>query len=178
MRIISGRLKGRRISPPPNKWPTRPTTDFAKEGLYNILTHRLDFSGLRVLDLFGGAGNHSFECISRGAEDVTYVDMHPPCCRFVEETATAWGVRDQLTVRNMDVLAFLRLRHLPYDYIFAGPPYALPQIDLLPDMILSAGLLAEEGLLVMEHDPSHRFQEHPRFSELRTYGKTHFSFFE
>jgi 16S rRNA (guanine966-N2)-methyltransferase len=178
MRIISGKLKGRRIKPPANTWPTRPTTDFAKEGLYNILQHRMDFTDLRVLDLFGGAGNHSFEWVSRGAGSVTYVDRHPPCCRFVEETARAWEVQDVLTVRNMDVLAFIRLRQEPYDFIFAGPPYAMPQIEALPDLILGAGLLAEEGLLVLEHDPSHRFQQHPRFLELRTYGKTHFSFFQ
>ncbi len=178
MRIISGRLKGRRIQPPANKWPTRPTTDFAKEGLYNILQNRLEFDGLRVLDLFGGAGNHTFECISRGSTDVTYVDKHSPCCRFVTETATAWQVGDSLLVRNMDVLSFLRLAQQPYDYIFAGPPYQFPMIDNLPDLVLKSGLLAASGVLVMEHDPSHRFDKHPRLLESRNYGKTIFSFFE
>lgn len=178
MRIISGSLKGRRIQPPANKWPTRPTTDFAKEGLYNILQHRFALDGIRVLDLFGGAGNHSFECLSRGAAEVTYVDQHPPCCRFVEQTARQWKVEDRLVVRCMDVHAFLRMPHAPWDFIFCGPPYALPQIETLPDLILYAGLLAEEGFLVLEHDPSHQFGHHPRFVELRTYGKTHFSFFQ
>ena len=178
MRIISGELKGRRIAPPPNKWPTRPTTDFAKEGLYNILENRLDLSEARVLDLFGGAGNHSFECISRGSREVTYVDKHPPCCRFVEETARTWNVADRLKVRNMDVLAFIRTVQEPYDFIFAGPPYQMTIIDKLPGMILDAGLLRSGGWLVLEHDPTHRFQGQPRFVEERSYGKTRFSFFQ
>lgn len=178
MRIISGELKGRRIQPPANKWPTRPTTDFAKEGLYNILQNRLNFEELRVLDLFGGTGNHTFECLSRGSRDVTYVDKHPPCCHFVEETAKKWLVNERLLVRNMDVVSFLKLAQKPYDYVFAGPPYALALIDSLPDMILNAGLLNESGLLVLEHDPSHRFDQHPRLLEIRNYGKTIFSFFQ
>lgn len=177
MRIISGQLKGRRIKPPANNWPTRPTTDFAKEALYNILQHRIDFEEMRMLDLFGGAGNHSLECISRGCQDVTYVDLHPPCCRFVEQTVREWGIETSIQVRNMDVFAFLALPCSPFTFIFAGPPYALPQIDQLPEMILTRGLLAEDGDLVIEHDPTHDFTKHPRFVEVRQYGQTHFSFF-
>lgn len=178
MRIISGALKGRRINPPANKWPTRPTTDFAKEGLFNILQNRLDFEEVRMLDLFGGAGNHSLEFISRGCRDVTYVDRHSPCCRFVEATAQSWGVGDSLKVLNMDVLLFIRGARDRWDYIFAGPPYAFPSIDILPNLILEGGLLQEDGLLVLEHDPSHQFDGHARCTEVRTYGKTHFSFFQ
>ena len=178
MRVISGKLKGRRIKPPANTWPTRPTTDFAKEGLYNILQNRIDFDGLRMLDLFGGAGNHTFECISRGATDVTYVDKHPPCCRFVRETAEAGGVSSNLNILNMDVLTFINRDHPPYDYIFVGPPYAMTMIDQLPELILSRGLLNEDGLLVLEHDPTHRFNEQARFAEQRSYGQTQFSFFQ
>ncbi len=178
MRIISGELKGRRIKPPANKWPTRPTTDFAKEALYNILQHRVDFEGLKMLDLFGGAGNHSLECISRGCTDVTYVDLHRPCCKFVEETSVDWKIDHAITIRNMDVFAFLAMPPARFDYIFAGPPYALSQIDQLPDIILSRGFLAEGGFLVLEHDPSHDFTAHPRLTELRKYGQTYFSFFE
>lgn len=178
MRIISGELKGRRIKPPANNWPTRPTTDFAKEALYNILQHRIDFDGIKMLDLFGGAGNHSLECISRGCTDVTYVDLHRPCCQFVEKTTVDWGIADAITIRNMDVFAFLNMPASGYDFVFAGPPYALGQIDLIPDLIINRGFLNEDGFLVLEHDPSHDFIAHPRLSELRKYGQTHFSFFE
>lgn len=177
MRIISGELKGRRIKPPANHWPTRPTTDFAKEALYNILQHRMDFSGIRALDLFGGAGNHSLEWISRGCSDVTYVDLHGPCCRFVQDLADTWKINEAIKVWRMDVFAFLSRAGEPYDLIFAGPPYALSRIDELPDLILGGGFLAEEGCLVIEHDPTHDFTNHPAFSEVRNYGQTHFSFF-
>ena len=178
MRIISGSLRGRRIRPPKNTWPTRPTTDFAKEALFNILQNRLDFTEIRMLDLFGGAGNHSLECISRGCPSVTYVDRHPPCGRFVQETAQSWGIDDQIRILTMDVLQYLTLPGEPaFSYVFAGPPYAMTEIDQLPDMIFAAGRVDADGLLVLEHDPTHDFQNHPRFAEVRRYGQTHFAFF-
>lgn len=178
MRIISGSLKGRRFHPPADHWPTRPTTDYAKEGLFNILTNRLDFESIQVLDLFGGTGNHSFEFISRGCQDVTYVDKFPPCVQFVEKMAREWKISDRLHIHRSDVFRFIEWTVQSFDYIFAGPPYALPQIDTLPDRIFARSLLKAEGLFVIEHNPHVDFQRHPHCREVRHYGKTHFSFFE
>lgn len=178
MRIISGFLKGRKFIPPANKWPTRPTTDFSREGLFNILHNRLDFEDIEALDLFGGAGSHSFEMISRGCKKVTYVDKHRPCLQFVAQTAEDWGIAENLKIVFADVAGFIKSSSHKYHYIFAGPPYPLPWLDKIPDMIFENNLLESEGLFVMEHNPNHDFSGHPRFVEMRTYGKTFFSFFE
>lgn len=177
MRIIGGEFKGRRFSPPAKNWPTRPTTDFAKEGLFNILVNRLDFTELKVLDLFGGTGSHSYEFISRGCTNVTYVDKFPGCVKFVRRTADELGITDRLRIVQGDVFKFMASAGQQYDYIFAGPPYGLPTIDSIPDAIFEHQLLAKEGLFVMEHNPNHSYQDHPRFEEQRHYGKTIFSFF-
>lgn len=179
MRIIGGAFKGRRFRPPADKWPTRPTTDYAKEGLFNILQNRLDFSELRVLDLFGGTGSHDYEFISRGCRDVTYVDRHGPAVNFVRKTAEQLGISDYLQIYKMDIFRFIkRPVEQPYDYIFAGPPYPLPNIPELPDLILGAGLLAPGGLFVLEHNPQHDFTGDPRCKEVRNYGTTIFAFFQ
>ena len=179
MRIVGGQFKGRRFYPPAKNWPTRPTTDFAKEGLFNILTNRIDFSATRMLVLFGGTGNHSYEFISRGCRDATYVDKFPACVQFVRKIAAELEIADRIHILRADVFKFIdRPTDRPYDYIFAGPPYGLPRIDELPDLILKAGLLREGGLLVLEHNPHHHFRDHPRFAEERHYGKTIFTFFQ
>lgn len=177
MRIISGKFKGRRFYPPADKWPTRPTTDFAKEGLFNILNNRLDFEETKVLDLFGGTGNHSYEFISRGCRDVTYVDKHGPCIAFVKKTAATLAIESELKIFRSDVFKFIDRSNEQYDYIFAGPPYALPTIDTIPDLIFKHQLLAEDGLFIMEHNPNHSYQQHPHYESERNYGKTIFSFF-
>ena len=107
MRIISGQFKGRRFSPPASKWPTRPTTDFAKEGLFNILQNNLNFEEIKVLDLFGGTGSHSYEFISRGCRDVTYVDQFAGCVKFVKKTAEQLDIQDFIKVVNSDVFKFI-----------------------------------------------------------------------
>ncbi|MCB0519159.1 MAG: RsmD family RNA methyltransferase [Lewinellaceae bacterium] len=178
MRIISGRFKGRRFSPPADKWPTRPTTDFAKEGLFNILQNTLDFEEIKVLDLFGGTGNHSYEFISRGCRQVTYVDKFPGCVKFVQKTATALGIEGFINIVQADVFKFVERPTGPYDYIFAGPPYPLPTIDLIPDLIFEKKLLSPGGWFVLEHNANHAFETHPRFLQQRNYGGTIFSFFE
>ncbi len=179
MRIIGGKFKGRRFDPPADNWPTRPTMDQAKEALFNILNNTLDFEDSRVLDLFGGTGSHSYEFISRGCEDVTYVDKFPQAVRFVRQTAQKLGIDDsQLKIFQMDVFRFIENATGQWDYIFAGPPYALPTIDTLPDLILEKNLLLPDGLFVMEHNPHHDFLNHPNLSDVRNYGKTIFSFFK
>ncbi len=177
MRIIGGEFKGRKFYPPAKNWPTRPTTDFAKEGLFNILNNYLDFSALKVLDLFGGTGNHSYEFISRGCTDITYVDKFPGCIAFVKKTAKELNVLDYLDIYKMDVFRFISSFDLQFDYIFAGPPYGMPRLDTLPDLIFEHQLLKEDGWFVLEHNPNHGFENHPRFWQARNYGTTIFSFF-
>lgn len=177
MRIIGGKFKGRRFSPPADNWPTRPTTDYAKEALFNILNNRIDFEAVKVLDLFGGTGSHSYEFISRGCTDVTYVDKFAGCVQFVRKTAQALGIESSLKIVPMDVFRFIEHTTERYDYIFAGPPYALPTIDIIPNLIFEKNLLLPEGLFVLEHNPHHDFVSHPNCFELRSYGKTLFSFF-
>jgi 16S rRNA (guanine966-N2)-methyltransferase len=178
MRIIGGKFKGRRFTPPADHWPTRPTTDFAKEGLFNILTNRIDFEETRMLDLFGGTGSHSYEFISRGCNDVTYVDKFAPAVQFVRKTAQQLGIEDKIRILQIDVFRFIESASEQYDYIFAGPPYALPTIDTIPDRIFEKNLLAPEGLFVLEHNPHHEFLNHAMFAGARNYGKTIFSFFQ
>jgi 16S rRNA (guanine(966)-N(2))-methyltransferase RsmD len=177
MRIIGGQFKGRRFNPPAKNWPTRPTTDFAKEGLFNILQNNLDFESVKMLDLFGGTGNHSYEFISRGCPSATYVDKFPGCIAFAKKTAAALGIEDKMRIVRADVFNFIEQTGEQYDYIFAGPPYALPTIDDIPDKILDKGLLTDNGWLVMEHNPNHSYEEHPHCFQSRNYGKTIFSFF-
>ncbi len=126
MRIIGGKFKGRRFTPPAKNWPTRPTTDFSKEGLFNILSNHLDFSQLKVLDLFGGTGNHSYEFISRGCTDVTYVDKFGPAVVFVRKTARELEIGEYLAIVKADVFKFIAQTAAKYAYIFALPPSQPP----------------------------------------------------
>jgi len=178
MRIIGGKFKGRRFYPPATKWPTRPTTDYAKEGLFNILQNNFYFEDLKVLDLFGGTGNHSYEFISRGCTDVTYVDQFGGCIAFVKKTAALLKIESQIKIVRSDVFKFIQRCPFQFDYIFAGPPYALPTIDTIPDRILEKGLLKKDGWLVMEHNPNHEYDAHPNCIDVRKYGKTYFSIFK
>lgn len=178
MRIIGGKFKGRRFYPPADKWPTRPTTDFAKEGLFNILTNHWDFSQMRVLDLFGGTGNHSYEFISRGCRDVTYVDKFPGAVAFVRKLSRELGIGEELKIVKADVFKYISYCKEQYDYIFAGPPYGLPALDQIPAQVFEHRLLLPGGWLVIEHNPHHNFEDHSHFFQERNYGKTLFSFFE
>ncbi len=179
MRILGGTLGGRRFYPPAKKWPTRPTTDISKEALYNILQNNLDFSSLRVLDIFGGTGNHAFEMASRGAPDITYVDNFRGAVQFVDKQSKEWNLEAQISIRKMDAKKFLNsFSDRPYDFIFAGPPYGLSWLDSIPSLVFEHKVLASpDGLFVLEHDPSHDFTGHPNFIEQRKYGQTHFAFF-
>lgn len=176
MRIISGMWGGRRISPPANMPHTRPTTDIAKEGLFNILQNRMDFTGIRTLDLFGGTGCISYELGSRGAADMTIVEKDSTMHAFIKKNLDQLGA-DNAKVLKMDVFTFLGSASGQYDFIFAGPPYALGSIDELPKQIVSKNLIAPGGFFVLEHTPRNQYEKFEGFSFARNYGTTIFSFF-
>lgn len=178
MRITGGRLRGHRFTPPANKWPTRPTTDFSKEALYNILTNRIDFDDVRFLDLFGGTGNHCYECISRGAQSATYVDKHGPAVKFVKEMSKKLKIEDEMNIYKTDVFKFIKTSQASFNLIFAGPPYPLKNIPDIPRIIMAGKMLEESGILIVEHNPNENLQEMKGFKEQRKYGQTIFSFFQ
>ena len=176
MRIISGTYGGRRLSPPKNI-TARPTTDFAKESLFNLLNNRMDFEGIDVLDLFAGTGGIGIECVSRGARDVTAVEIAHVQQNWIISCCKQLGIRNLSVIRG-DVFKFLNACRTKYDLIFADPPYALEQLPTLPDVILGQDILKEDGWLVIEHGKDTDFTTHPRHVETRTYGSVHFSFFQ
>lgn len=178
MRIIGGELGGRRFSPPADKWPTRPTTDISKEGLYNILQNRVDIEDAVFLDLFGGTGNHCYEMLSRGAKSATYVDKFGPAVKFATKMAEEFGLSDRMMIQRMDVKKYIAQCQETFDLIFAGPPYPLPWLNEIPEMVLGNGLLKEGGTFILEHNPNHNFESLTRFRQSRHYGQTIFSFFE
>ncbi|WP_121355289.1 RsmD family RNA methyltransferase [Flavisolibacter nicotianae] len=177
MRIISGKLGGRRINPPTQMPYTRPTTDIAKEGLFNILQNNLDFEGLKSLDLFGGTGSISYELASRGASDLTVVEKDTQMFAFIKKTAADLGL-SQIKVVKSDVFRFMDTCHEKYDFIFAGPPYALTTIDDIPKRIFENALLNEGGWFILEHTPRNSYQTYPYFLREKNYGTTVFSIFE
>lgn len=176
MRIISGKWGGRRIHPPAQMPHTRPTTDIAKEGLFNILQNRMDFEGIKTLDLFGGTGCISYELASRGAADLTVVEKDPVMYAFIKKNLDTLGAEGVKLLR-MDVFTYLSSCQEQYDFIFAGPPYALGTIDELPRMIHQKQLIAPDGFFVLEHTPRNQYAAFPGFQFLRNYGTTLFSFF-
>jgi len=177
MRIISGTYRGRRLSPPKNI-TARPTTDFAKESLFNLLNNRIDFEGIDMLDLFAGTGGIGLECVSRGAREVTAVELAHVQQNWIIACCKQLGIRNLSLIRG-DVFKFLSSCRAKYDLIFADPPYALEQLPTLPDVILeSNSILKPDGWLVIEHGKDTDFTTHPRHIETRTYGSVHFSFFQ
>lgn len=177
MRIVSGRFKGKRFSPPANNWPTRPTTDYAKEALFNILHNNFYFEDINILDLFGGTGNLSYEFISRGCTDVTYVENFGKCIAFTKKMIRDLEIESEMKVLKMDVFSFLERTTNQYDIIFADPPYHLPKIPLLPNLIFEKKVLKKEGWLIIEHDSNNDFQNNPYCFDVRNYGGAIFSFF-
>ncbi|MBQ2540035.1 MAG: RsmD family RNA methyltransferase [Paludibacteraceae bacterium] len=174
MRIISGTYGGRRLSPPKNI-TARPTTDFAKESLFNLLQNRMDFQGIDMLDLFAGTGGIGLEFVSRGAREVTAVEVAHTQQNFIIQTCRQLGIRN-LTVIRGDVFKFLHACHTCYDFIYADPPYALERLEELPDLVLPR--LKPDGWFVLEHGKDNNFSLHPRHVETRRYGSVHFSFFQ
>ncbi|MBL0182954.1 MAG: RsmD family RNA methyltransferase [Chitinophagaceae bacterium] len=176
MRIISGIHGGRRISPPANMPHTRPTTDIAKEGLFNILQNNLDIDTLKVLDLFGGTGCISYELASRGAPEITIVEKDEKMVAFIKKTAAELEFENFNVVRS-DVFRFMETTSQQYDFIFAGPPYALTTIDELPKKVFEKKLLKPGGWFVLEHTPRNEYKKFDHYKTERNYGTTIFSIF-
>ncbi|MDZ4844652.1 MAG: RsmD family RNA methyltransferase [Chitinophagales bacterium] len=177
MRIIGGSLKGRRFNPPKGL-PVRPTTDFSKESIFNILNNRFDFESLIALDLFAGTGNISFELASRGCENITAVDNNSGCARYMQNAAKELGIEAQIDVVKEDVFSFLRNPHAQYDLIFADPPYTFENLDELISLVFENNLLKAGGWFILEHQPKVFFEKHPRFVQQRKYGSSLFSIFQ
>lgn len=176
MRIIGGSLKGLRLNPPKNL-PVRPTTDMAKEALFSILQHQIDFDNIKVLDLFSGTGNVAFEFASRGAEQVISVDRSLQCINYIKDTARQHGLANIKTFKA-DAFKYLDIETDQYDVIFADPPYDLNRIPELPKVIFEKNLLKPGGLLIVEHQSMQNLSSHPNFVDNRKYGYSSFSFFE
>lgn len=175
MRIISGKYGGRTFKPPANMPHTRPTTDLAKGGLFNIIENNLDLEGIKTLDLFGGTGSISYELASRGATDQTIVEKDPAMAAFIQQICDKLG--SKISIVKMDVFKFLNQCNEQFDFIFAGPPYALGTIDEIPRLIFEKKLLKENGWFVLEHTPRNSYQKFPFFRAERNYGTTIFSIF-
>lgn len=175
MRIIGGQWRGRRIQLPSKKWPVRPTTDFAREALFNILNNRLDYESSSALDLFGGTGIHCLELASRGCTDITYVDRFRKSGEFMKALAEEMDI--PLKVVTRDVLQFIEKSDRQWDYIFADPPYDMTGIELIPEKVLQADLLKADGFFVLEHIVHKSFEKTKGFQEARQYGQSVFSFF-
>jgi 16S rRNA (guanine966-N2)-methyltransferase len=176
MRIIGGTLGGRRVSPPGKMPHTRPTTDIAREGLFNILENNLEIGGLKTLDLFGGTGSISYELASRGATDLTVIEKDPIMYAFIRKTSVELGLANYKVIR-MDVFRFIDQCPEKFDLIFAGPPYALENIDDLPRLVAEKELLNEDGWFILEHTPRNNYSGDRMFATQRNYGTTIFSIF-
>ncbi|MBX9785657.1 MAG: RsmD family RNA methyltransferase [Chitinophagaceae bacterium] len=175
MRIISGKFGGRFFQPPANMPHTRPTTDIAKEGLFNIIQNNIELEGIKTLDLFGGTGSITYELASRGAAHQTIVEKDKQMSAFIEQMVKKLGIDVQLM--KMDVFKFIDQCNEQFDFIFAGPPYALGTIDELPKRIAEKKMLKENGWFVLEHTPRNSYKNFPLFKAERNYGTTIFSIF-
>ena len=176
MRVISGIYKRRRFDVP-HTFKARPTTDFAKEGLFNILNNEYEMEGLQVLDLFGGTGAISYEFASRGASMVYCVEMLPLHANFIKSQAAKFGMNN-LTVVRHNVFEFLEICREKFDIIFADPPYAIEGLGDLPEKVFSKDILHPGAYFILEHPEEFNFESHPSFVKEKKYGNVHFSFFE
>lgn len=175
MRIVGGKYKGRKIEVS-RSFDSRPTTDFAREALFNILNNHFDFENIKVLDLFGGTGSISLEMASRGCTDIDLVDINNNAVRYIDKIADNMSIKAIHTVR-MDVFRFIPVCKKKYDIIFADPPYDLRRLDELPGLIFSNDLLIDEGWFILEHGKEHNFNKSPEWFDERRYGSVHFTFF-
>ena len=174
MRVIAGKAKGIQLKTPDGML-TRPTADRVKEALFSILN--FDLPGTKVLDLFAGTGGIGLEFVSRGAREVTAVEMAHTQQNFILSCCKQLGVKNLHLIRG-DVFKFVKACHVQYDFIYADPPYDLPELANIPDLIFEQGILKDGGFFVLEHSKHNDFYNHPHFVEQRSYGSVHFSFFQ
>lgn len=175
MRIISGKNKGRKIIAPANL-PVRPTTDMAKESLFNILNNYINFEEMSVLDLFAGTGNISYEFASRGSKEITAVDNNSKCVNFIDQTGRKLNYENLIAIRA-DYRAFIKQSFNKWDIIFADPPYNMENTEEIPTLVLDNQLLKKNGWLIIEHAKNISFEGFTGFTDHRVYGKVNFSFF-
>ena len=181
MRIITGKYKGRHFDIP-RTFKARPTTDFAKENIFNVLVQYVDFDGAEALDLFSGTGSISLELVSRGCSHVVSVELDRDHHRFIQDCMKKLTANSQEPIANIipirgDVFRFVKSCKQQFDFIFADPPYALKELATLPDLVFERQVLKEEALFVLEHGKDYDFSEHPHFVEHRQYGSVNFSLF-
>lgn len=175
MRIVGGNFKGRYFTPG-KKFNARPTTDLAKEALFNILQNRFYFDELSVLDLFAGSGSIGYEFISRGAKSVTFVEKKFSHVQFIKKVTTELDIKNVQIIRD-DTFRFLKKFPGKFNIVFADPPYDLKQLDEIPAALFDSDVLIENGIFILEHPKEFNFINHPNFTEIRYYGKVNFSFF-
>ena len=176
MRIITGIYKGRHFDIP-RTFKARPTTDFAKENIFNVLTQHIDFDGATALDLFSGTGSISLELISRGCTHVVSVELDRDHHRFIQQCIQKLQPDATVQCIRGDAFRFIKSCRLQFDFIFADPPYALKELPAIPGLVLEKQLLKESGIFVIEHGKDHDFTAHPRFLDHRTYGSVNFTLF-
>jgi 16S rRNA (guanine966-N2)-methyltransferase len=175
VRIIGGKYKGRRITPPGN-FKARPTTDFAREGLFNVLNNRVDFDSISILDLFSGTGSISYEFASRGTPVVHLVEKDARHISGIKTIIREFDFKNIKPV-HIDVKAFLKTCSFKYDIVFADPPFDLSWLKELPDLVTGSGIIKDEGFFILEHPKGISFSGHRMFFEHRNYGGVNFSFF-
>ena len=175
MRIITGKYKGRHFEIP-RSFKARPTTDFAKENIFNVLTQYIDFDGAEALDLFSGTGSITLELVSRGCSRVVSVELDRDHHRFIQQCLNKLGEPSVIPLRG-DVFRFIKSCKQQFDFIFADPPYALKELPTIPGLIFEKGLLKPDGVFVFEHGKDHDFSGDPHFVEHRSYGSVNFSIF-
>ena len=175
MRIITGKYKGRHFDIP-RTFKARPTTDFAKENIFNVLNGYIDLDGAEALDLFSGTGSITLELLSRGCSRVTSIELDRDHHRFICDCVKKLGTEACLPLRA-DVFRFVKSCRQQYDIVFADPPYALKELPQIPDLVFERALLKPDGILVFEHGKDYDFSQHPRFVEHREYGSVNFSLF-
>lgn len=176
MRIITGIYKGRRFDIP-HTFKARPTTDFAKENIFNVLNSYIDFEGAMALDLFAGTGSISLELLSRGCQQVVSIEKDRDHHAFIRQCIQKLGADNSVVIRG-DVFRYIKSCSQQFDFIFADPPYQLTELAQIPDLIFEKGLLKEEGIFVLEHGAQNDFSNHPHFVEHRKYGSVNFSIFQ